>query len=135
MRKNQILIVVFAAFAVGVHAADQGRNIDERYAELEHRIQVLERQVHGLEGKQQAEVQWVLWKDEKPIEVIFGLSSAPPQALSSYGSKNECFIAATRLVEPGGKTISTDPVKIRYAKTVVTFTCLPPSVQVGVNRR
>lgn len=101
---------------------------------LEARLTVAEQKIAQLEEKQKSTGNWILWKREQnnaPRNGII-LGYAPPQSLSAFPIKEECANAATKLVEPGGRLISADPVEFDYGNRRVTFYCLPPDIQAGI---
>lgn len=125
MEKFFGLIVVFGILA----GCDK-----EAVQKLDARLISAEQRITELESRQKSVVNWILWKREQvyssPNGTIFGY--APPQTLSAYPTRNECMSAVSRLVEPGGRSISADPVETDYGNKRVTFYCLPPGVQAGI---
>jgi hypothetical protein len=41
----------------------------------------------------------------------------------------------THLIEPNGKTLTTDPVETEYSDRKVTFYCLPPNIEAGMRQK
>lgn len=114
-------------------AGEQSQKMERRMEQMEQRIQPMEERIQQLEESQKSVANWVLWKRVQLY--CTGCLYSPPHVLSAYSTHTQCIIAATRLIEPGGETLSTDPVEIAYGNRRVTFYCLPPNVQAGMSQK
>jgi len=115
--RNAILILMVLILS-GCNENDNNKKVNE----LEQRIQ-------QLENNQKSTGNWILWKRNQSY--CPNCMYSAPGAISAFSTRPECYDAISKAIDPGGKTITVDPVETEYKGYSVTFYCLPPSVQAG----
>lgn len=107
--------------------------ISTRTAEVEQRVESLQRQVGAMANDLSERPSWVLWRQQIDTRPGVVYAEEPRwRAMSAYPSKSGCGFGVQGRVEALGTkaiTESSDPWRIVAPGELIRFACLPVGVQ------
>jgi hypothetical protein len=92
------------------------------------KISELEKRIEALESSTKNTSNWVLWQTVEWADKTKFNNFGWPKVMSSFNTKEECLKSASEWTTQNGRNISRDPWIVTDGVYVITFSCLPPSI-------